>query len=100
MFTLWLNQSMYEFLREAFTGKRLAWPDSEDASTFLEFTGRHGIGPLLHSCLSASGSLAQWPAEIRESLELERRRQVAMDLRFEHELPKVLQGLAEAGVQP
>jgi hypothetical protein len=91
---------MHSLICSILRGERVRWPEDADAGAFLALAQEHGAQPLLYYSLRQSGMLAEWPQPIADALKAELVRQVTRDLLSERELPRVLEALASAGVQP
>jgi hypothetical protein len=93
---------MEGLLRLALQGEHVSWSSASSIqdSDFVEYTLQNGIQPLLYYCLRQSGSLENWPENIRASLENESKRQVAIDIFRQRNLQEVLQRLASQNIFP
>lgn len=91
---------MEGLLRLALQGEHVSWSNASSIqdSDFLDFTLQNGIQPLLYYCLRHSGSLENWPENIRTSLESEAKRQIAIDIFRQRNLQQVLQRLAAQNI--
>lgn len=85
-----------EFLQSVLNGVAREWPADLDAADFLAFTQEQGVQPLL---LHKTQQF-KWPAPVRQELLRAAGLEELRDVAVQRELPRVLQSLADAGVQP
>jgi len=84
-------------------GGSTQWPlhsDPFETPGFVALARYHGVLPLLNPCLSRMTGKETWPQKILEACREEAIYQATIELARGHEIPRVLDALAVAGVKP
>jgi hypothetical protein len=87
-------------VKAALLGESVEYSNDIDESAVLDFALQNGIQPLLYYCLRQSESLEKCPELIRSVLEVEAKRQIAIDIFRLRNLQEVLQAFADQNIVP